>query len=253
VGEFGQSAVLGNNTLDVAKRFFEKKFRDKTGISWADRLAPPKSGKYAFVERNYEDSDTEDEKAAKKKIKKETEEEAPKPVESKLPEPVQQLIAFIFNQQHFYSTMAQMSYDANKLPLGKLSKRTLQNGFQILKDLSELINNQSLAMSKYSMSYGAATQELSNRYFTIIPHVFGRNRPPVINVPELMKKEIDLLENLTDMEIANTIMKQSKDDEVVHILDRQFQGLALEEMTPRRSGSAKRRASANRNFSGEQI
>ncbi|KAL1968943.1 hypothetical protein VTN77DRAFT_777 [Rasamsonia byssochlamydoides] len=232
VGEFGQSAMLGNGTLDVAKRHFEKKFRDKTGLSWADRLAPPKTGKYAFVERNYEESDTEDEKATKKKVKKETQEEERKPVESTLPEPVQQLIAFIFNQQHFYNTMAQMSYDANKLPLGKLSKRTLQTGFQILKDLSELINNQSLATSKYGKSYAAATEELSNRYFTIIPHVFGRNRPPVINTPDLIKKEVDLLENLTDMEIANSIVKESKDDEMVHILDRQFQGLGMREMTP---------------------
>lgn len=218
----------------MAKRHFEKKFRDKTGLSWADRLAPPKSGKYAFVERNYEESDSEDERTMKKKAKKEPDEEERKPVESKLPERVQQLIAFIFNQQHFQNAMAQMSYDANKLPLGKLSKRTLQTGFQILKDLSELVNNQSLAMSKYGKSYLAATEELSNRYFTIIPHVFGRNRPPVINTSDLIKKEVDLLENLTDMEIANSIVKESKDDEMVHVLDRQFEGLRLREMTPRR-------------------
>jgi poly [ADP-ribose] polymerase len=43
-------------------------------------------------------------------------------------------MALIFNQQFFASTMMEMSYDANKLPLGKLSKRMLASGFK-LKDL----------------------------------------------------------------------------------------------------------------------
>lgn len=131
------------------------------------------------------------------------------------------------------STMASMSYDANKLPLGKLSKRTVQTGYQILKDLSELIADPSLADTKYGSSYATVTADLSNRYFTTIPHVFGRNRPPVLNNDAQIKKEIDLLETLSDMEVANDIMKESKDTELVHQLDRQFQSLGMEEMTQR--------------------
>ena len=60
VGERGQSAVLGSGSLDDALRNFEKKFKDKSGLKWADRGEKPKAGKYVFVERSY-DPDSDDE------------------------------------------------------------------------------------------------------------------------------------------------------------------------------------------------
>lgn len=230
VGEVGQSALLGDNTLETAKREFEKKFKAKSGLSWEKRLDPPKKGKYTFIERNYEeDSDDEDDEAGGKKKKKKEEEKRP-PVQSTLTAPVQDLMSFIFNKKHFLSVMASMSYDALKLPLGKLSKRTLRNGFQILKDLSELAGNPALAPQKYNSSCATAMADLSDQYFTTIPHVFGRNRPPVLNTDAQIKREIELLEALTEMEVANTIM-ESKQEDNIHELDRQFQSLGMEEMT----------------------
>ncbi|CAG8115131.1 unnamed protein product, partial [Penicillium nalgiovense] len=41
----------------------------------------------------------------------------------------------------------------------------------------------------------------------------------------------DLLEALTDMDVANEIMVSSKEDDDTHPLDRQFQSLGMEEMT----------------------
>ncbi|PKY01168.1 poly polymerase [Aspergillus campestris IBT 28561] len=229
VGEVGQSALLGDNALETAKREFEKKFKAKSGLSWEKRLDPPKKGKYTFIERNYEeDSDGEDDEAGGKK--KKGEEEKRPPVQSTLTAPVQDLMSFIFNKKHFMSVMASMSYDALKLPLGKLSKRTLRNGFQILKDLSELAGNPALAPLKYNSSCATAMADLSDQYFTTIPHVFGRNRPPVLNTDAQIKKEIELLEALTEMEVANTIMESKREDNI-HELDRQFQSLGMEEMT----------------------
>lgn len=76
-------------------------------------------------------------------------------------------------------------------------------------------------------------EELSNTYFSLIPHAFGRNRPPVIQSHDMLKKEIELLESLSDMKDASGILKnEKKDTESLNLLDRQFQGLGLEEMTP---------------------
>ncbi|KAL3482347.1 poly polymerase catalytic domain-containing protein [Aspergillus californicus] len=224
VGENGQSAHLGNGTLDNAKTYFEKKFKDKSGLAWKDRLNNPKNGKYTFIERNYEESDDEEDK---KIVKRQS-----KTVESKLPAAIQRLVSFIFNQDHFLSTMAQMSYDVKKLPLGKLSKRTLQTGFETLKELAELAATPSLAMSRYGMQLRPAMEQLSNRYFTTIPHIFGRNRPPVLDNEVYIKKEVELLETLTDMEVANKIMKDSTQVEDVNPVDRQYAGLGMQEMTP---------------------
>ena len=226
VGEVGQSVMLGDGSIERAQAEFLKKFKDKSGLTWENRLDPPKAKKYTFIERNYEDSDDEDDDnpvARKEEI----------PVESTLPESIQNLMTFIFNQQHFLSTMASMSYDAQKMPLGKLSKRTLQEGFRILKDLSDLNDNPRLASQRYGTTATAAAENLSNRYFTTIPHVFGRDRPPILNTKLSIKREVELLETLTDMGVTNEIMKgkESKDVERIHALDRQFNGLGLQEMT----------------------
>lgn len=225
VGERGQSAALGGDSLKTCISWFEKKFREKSGHKWENRLDPPKPGKYTFLERDYEEDDEDDEE-----IKKEPKEEKSE-VESTLSKPLQNLVSFIFNPEHFISAMASMSYDAKKLPLGKLSDRTLKMGFSILKELSEMIADPSLARPKYGVAYAAAIEDLSNRYFTTIPHVFGRNRPPVINSDAQIKKEIELLEALTDMDVANEIMKDAREADEINQLDRQFQSLGMEEMT----------------------
>ncbi|KAL4921926.1 poly polymerase catalytic domain-containing protein [Aspergillus aurantiobrunneus] len=227
VGENGQSAHLGNGTLDNAKSFFEKKFKDKCGLAWKDRLKAPKNNKYTFIERNYEESDDEDDKVDNKIVKAPT-----KLVESKLPVAIQNLISFIFNQAYFLETMAQMSYDAQKLPLGKLSKRTLMAGFETLKELAELAATPSLAVPRYGIQLRPALEQLSNRYFTTIPHVFGRNRPPILDNQTYIKKEVELLETLTDMEITNSILKDASKMEDVNPVDSQYAGLGMQEMTP---------------------
>jgi poly [ADP-ribose] polymerase len=77
-------------------------------------------------------------------------------------------MALIFNQQFFASTMMEMSYDANKLPLGKLSKRTLASGFQKLKDLAEVIATP-LAPDRHGMTMHEAVAMLTDAYYTTIP------------------------------------------------------------------------------------
>ncbi|KAI1633372.1 poly polymerase catalytic domain-containing protein [Biscogniauxia mediterranea] len=231
VGEYGQSKGLGNGTLDDALREFDSKFKSKSGLSWAKRSEPPKANKYAFIERSYEpDSDDEDHDTDMKDVKAEPEEEEP---ESKLPKEIQDLMQLIFNQQYFAATMADLNYDAAKLPLGKLSKSTISKGFQALKDLAALLDDPSLASSQYNTGFAQATEQLSNLFFTLIPHNFGRLKPPVIQNTTMLKKEIELLESLGDMKDAALLMKaKSEKKELVNMLDRQFQGLGLNEMTP---------------------
>jgi poly [ADP-ribose] polymerase len=45
VGERGQHALLGTGSIFDAQSQFEKKFKDKTGLKWADRAGEVKVGK----------------------------------------------------------------------------------------------------------------------------------------------------------------------------------------------------------------
>lgn len=138
---------------------------------------------------------------------------------------------FIFNPTFMNATMADLNYDAKKLPLGKLSKNTITRGFQTLKDLMELLDDQSLAQSRYNSAYAPAVEQLSNQYYSVIPHAFGRNRPPVIANEAMLRRELDLLESLSEMKEAQNILKGRKDSRE-NPSDAQYEALGMEEMTP---------------------
>lgn len=199
VGEKGQFKMLGTGDLDGAKREFEKKFKDKNGNAWANRDGPIKPGKYVYIEINYAESDDEDGDESKPRKKKaaiqngasqEEEEEEEEgditPVECTLDKPVQELMELIFNLKLFDSTMAALNYDATKMPLGKLSKKTLLKGYEVLKELASLIADPTTA-SGLGVSYGDAVSTRSNLYFSLVPHVSGRNRLPTLDNIDLIK------------------------------------------------------------------
>jgi len=137
----------------------------------------------------------------------------------------------IFNQAYFEASMNNFNYDANKLPLGKLSKATISRGFQTLKDLSALFDDASLA-ANYQQSLQGAIEHLSNLFYSLIPHSFGRDRPPIISSHDMLKREVELLESLSDLKDAHNIIKSENDSDDIHPLDSRFNALGLREMTP---------------------
>lgn len=182
------------------------------------------------MEKNYNpDSDDEDDVDTTGAGDSEKKSDQP-PVDSKLTKPVQNLIELIFNQNYQQEALNAMNYDNEKMPLGKLSKGTISRGFQALKELAALIDNPTTS---------AEIEQVSNRYYSVIPHAFGRNRPTIINNNQLLKREIELLESLSDMKEASDMLKASlKDDSHLNQLDRQFQTLGMDEMEPLSAKSA---------------
>lgn len=239
MGDAGQSKQLGDGSFEDALKQFESKFKDKSGLKWDQRNDPPKSKKYTFIERDYNVSSSDEAEndddlpgAGSRRGSKQSN-TSTKSIECTLQKPVQRLMEMIFNKQYFEQTLTELHYDAQKLPLGKLSKRTLNNGFSILKNLAELIRDPTTSQG---VPYATAIEDLTNQYYTTIPHVFGRNRPPLVNSEAVIKREIEVLEALTDMEIAAEIMKDTKvvdeNGNTMHQLDRHFAGLGMKEMTP---------------------
>ncbi|KAK5119350.1 hypothetical protein LTR85_007706 [Meristemomyces frigidus] len=234
VGERGQNATLGNGSFQDAVKNFEKKFKEKSGLSWEARGSDPKTGKYVFVERSYlpDDEDAPVTAGAPRERRSHS------PPKCTLAPPMRSLMELIFNQQHWEAAMVDMGYDNDKLPLGKLSKATITRGFQALKNLAAVMNDPAQA-AQYDMTAPAATEHLSNLYYSFIPHNFSRNCPPVIRSHELLKREVELLESLSELKAADEILKAEADGvEEVHQLDARFSGLGMREMTPVQQKSA---------------
>lgn len=87
--------------------------------------------------------------------------------------------------------------DIKKMPLGKLSKMQIAKGFDVLEEIEAAINQK---VKK------ARLEELSSKFFTTIPHNFGRNRPPTIDHKEVIeqKKEMLMVSYLTVYMVLET-------------------------------------------------
>ncbi|KAK6528039.1 hypothetical protein TWF281_009296 [Arthrobotrys megalospora] len=221
VGEGGQNKLMSGLGLDGAIKEFNKKFKDKTGVVWDERLKADRPNKYTYLEKDYAPPDEE-----VKKAKKEDDGEV---IESKLPMQTQIIANLIFNKDFIQQSMADLNYDAKKLPLGRLNKNTIARGYAQLKAIGEALNA--------GTSNRTIFEQLTNSYYSTIPHSFGRDRPTIINSDRLLKAEIDLVQSLGDMAIAEKIMKdveyaEDSQGNRIHPLDKQFASLGLLETTP---------------------
>jgi len=216
VGENGQNKCLPCDGLGAAQKEFCKKFKEKTKNDWIKI----KDNRDAFrsVPRQYtlidiEHGDGEEEEVEEVKPVKISTSTGPKTVKPcSLAKPTQSLIKLIFDNDMFKEQMKKFDIDVKKLPLGALSKNQINKGYACLDKIENAINK------------GKSVEELTNQFYTIIPHVFGRTRPPPINDPEIVQNKRDMLAVLGDIEIAQTLSKEVVEEkkEIDHPLDANY-------------------------------
>lgn len=95
VGEDGQVKTMTESTLDDAKKEYEKKFKDKSGLEWANRTDTAKDKKYTYIEKSYEEDDDEEDDDADQG------DDSKANVKSNLDKPTQRLMELIFKYAFF--------------------------------------------------------------------------------------------------------------------------------------------------------
>ncbi|KAJ3481381.1 hypothetical protein NLI96_g7694 [Meripilus lineatus] len=234
VGENGQQQSKGPFPASHAIAEFKKQFKAKSGTDWEKRHGMvAKKGKYTWLERDFEDE--EEKKDDTKKAGSSGDKEPEKIPDCTLDPEIKSLCNLIFSTKLMDATLSSMNYDANKLPLGKLAKSTILNGFAALKLLSEVIQDPNGDTSKEYGGFRSAVDTLTGRYYSIIPHVFGRNRPTIIDDMNTLKRELELVDALGDMEVASklissTVLTDSVTGLPINPLDAQFKSLHLSKM-----------------------
>ncbi|KZT08880.1 PARP-domain-containing protein [Laetiporus sulphureus 93-53] len=202
VGEYGQKQQkVGQGPFNAAGAViaFKSQFRAKAGVAWENRHGTVASkGKYQWIERVFGDEE-EDPKSDEAGPSKEKDEE--KVPDSTLPVETQALCRLIFSAK-----------------------------------LSEVISQPNGAAAQEYGGFRPAVEHLTGRYYSIIPHVFGRNRPTIIDNMLMLKRELDLVDSLGEMEIASKLITSSiprnAQGEPVNPIDASFLSLRLSRMDP---------------------
>lgn len=103
--------------------------------------------------------------------------------------------------------MVQIGYNVDKMPLGKLSKDNIKRGYEILKELYDEI--------KTGKKRQTEIVRLTNDFFSYIPHDFGFAHMStfILDTEPKVKQKIEMLESLTEIKIATTILNEAKTDE----------------------------------------
>ena len=74
------------------------------------------------------------------------------------------------------------------MPLGKLSRKQIESAYKILGEAQTLIKSKDDGLDSSSQSLlNTKFLDASNRFFTLIPHDFGMNKPPLLNNPDYIK------------------------------------------------------------------
>lgn len=84
----------------------------------------------------------------------------------------------IFDVNEMKKLMLEFELDAEKMPLGKLSKNQIQKAYAVLSELQELIEK-STSETKLI--------EATNRFYTLIPHSFGVDEVQILRDKDIIK------------------------------------------------------------------
>ncbi|XP_041951051.1 poly [ADP-ribose] polymerase 1 isoform X1 [Alosa sapidissima] len=203
--------TIGGNKLD---KFYDKNsamdnfrnvYEEKTGNSWTSTNFTKYPNKFYPLEIDY----GQDEEAVKKLT-------ASAGTNSKLAKPVQELIRTIFDVESMKKAMVEFEIDLQKMPLGKLSKRQIQNAYALLSEVQQAVSDSASE---------STILDLSNRFYTLIPHDFGMKKPPLLNNLDYIQAKVQMLDNLLDIEVAYSLLRGGAEDNKKDPIDINYEKL----------------------------
>lgn len=200
--KIGGKKVETMGTLHDAKKQFKCVYRDQTNNEWKNRENFVKYPEFMYpIDIDYGESDN---------IKLSSESN----YESKLSKPLQELIRMIFDVDIMRKVMMEFELDMEKMPLGKLSRKQIQKAYAVLSELQE----------KDGDIKPMKVTDATNRFYTLIPHNFGTDSPPLLDNKEIIQSKLEMLESLMEMEVAYSLLRETKGEgeEGMHPLDAHY-------------------------------
>ncbi|KAM7260198.1 hypothetical protein ACFE04_015939 [Oxalis oulophora] len=213
-GRVGNEKIGGNKLEELPKsdaiREFKRLFLEKTGNPWEAWVQKQnfkkQPGKFFPLDIDY---------GVDRPVSNKKQTDA----ESQLARPLLELMKMLFNVETYRAAMMEFEINMSEMPLGKLSKTNIQNGFGALTEIQNLLSS--------SNTYDPSMKEsllvdASNRFFTVIPSI----HPHVIRDEDDFKSKVKMLEALQDIEIASRLVGFDVDND--DTLDEKYKKLGCD-------------------------
>ncbi|XP_024382940.1 poly [ADP-ribose] polymerase 1 isoform X2 [Physcomitrium patens] len=192
-GRVGNDRIGGDKIEKLSKadgiKEFKRLFKEKTGNdweSWVNREDFEKQpGKFYPLDIDY------------------GVDEVPKPdkalvgSKSRLHPRVINLMKMLFDLETYKAAMMEFEINMSEMPLGKLSKRHIERGYEVLTEIQNILKEAVHGPREQGLLVDA-----SNRFFTLIPTV----HPMIISDEQTLKSKIHMLDALRDIEIASEFL-----------------------------------------------
>uniref|UniRef100_A0A516AGD1 Poly [ADP-ribose] polymerase n=1 Tax=Lingulaulax polyedra TaxID=160621 RepID=A0A516AGD1_LINPO len=214
VGAAGQTQEQACHDVGSAKSTFQAKFQSKTKNHWQNRKDfKAVTGHYTYIEVDYGTAG-----AAASQPSQDAKDVPP----SKLPPTVQRLMSLICDTNMMKQAMMEIGYDAKKMPLGKISKKMIKEGFEALQVIAAELDKK----KPNQVVIGDA----SSRFYSVIPHDFGFQHMSnfIIQTKERLEEKLKMVEALQDIEVAHRLLEDDKGKPDKHPADVHYEKLKTE-------------------------
>ncbi|XP_014489527.1 PREDICTED: poly [ADP-ribose] polymerase [Dinoponera quadriceps] len=190
--------------VDECIRQFEAHFHEKSGNHWKSREHFVKMPKKMYpIELDHGDDEI---------VSLDSD------IKSNLQKPVQDLIRLIFDVACMKKVLLEFEIDMEKMPLGKLSKKQIQEAYEVLTVLQNEMKKKNGNTDRITLI------DASNKFYTLIPHNSGISELKPLETLEEIKSKCDMLDALLEMEIAYNLL-HDKTDEKENPLDGHYKQL----------------------------
>lgn len=193
---------------NAAVKEFRSLYKTKTGNPFGKDDYQKKPGLFYPIEVKFDDDS--DETVTQSPVAE---------IPSKLAVPVQELMQLIFDVDRMKKVMLEFDLDMEKMPLGKISGAQVMRAMTVLSEMLNLIKSN----GRRAQFIGA-----SNHFYSLIPHDFGTNIPPVIDTLDAVNQKNDMLQTMLEIGVAHSLINKSEVPASVCQLDMQYDILNTE-------------------------
>ncbi|CAD6190135.1 unnamed protein product [Caenorhabditis auriculariae] len=196
-GRIGYNGVTRKHsfpTQESAIALFTKQFLGKTGFEWKGPSATYKWSTNTYRIIKHVEPDEKPQRVAKKRTLK-----VEKPMENL--EEMSEVFGFlsiVCDEKKINQTLQRQNFGK---PIRTLSVKQINGGFRTLRKIETALKKKT------------SVAELTNEYYSNIPHCFGMSVPPKIDNLEKVKAEFNLLNSLSGaMELVGDMENVKSDD-----------------------------------------